>query len=75
MSKYMQYAMVAAQEALEDAGWSPHTEHEEEMTVSSHQITFTAFDSFSSTLRVCALAQELGASKRPTIPLLRTTKV
>lgn len=35
MSKYMQYAMVASQEALEDAGWSPCTEEEEEMTVSS----------------------------------------
>lgn len=37
MSKYMQYAMVASQEALQDAGWSPRTEQEEEMTVSSHQ--------------------------------------
>ena len=36
----MQYAMVASQEALEDAGWSPRTEHEEEMTVSSCQIIY-----------------------------------
>lgn len=37
MSKYMQYAMAASQEALEDAGWSPRSEQEEEMTVSFHQ--------------------------------------
>jgi 3-oxoacyl-(acyl-carrier-protein) synthase len=34
MSKFMQYAMAASKEALEDAGWSPHTEQEKEMSVS-----------------------------------------
>ena len=40
MSKYMQYAMIASQEALKDAGWSPQTAKEEEMTVSSRQTIY-----------------------------------
>lgn len=34
MSKYMQYALVASQEALEDSGWQPVSEPEKELTVS-----------------------------------------
>lgn len=34
MSKYMQFAMAASQEALDDAGWHPTSEHEKEMTAS-----------------------------------------
>ena len=30
---FMQYAMVASQEALEDAGWAPKTDVDQEMTV------------------------------------------
>lgn len=45
MSKYMQFALVASHEALEDAGWKPSSDYEKEMTVSfsffSHQITFS----------------------------------
>ena len=33
MSKFMGYAMAASQEALEDAGWKPQTDQEQEMTV------------------------------------------
>ena len=33
MSKFMGYAMAASQEALDDAGWNPKTEEEQEMTV------------------------------------------
>ena len=33
MSKFMGYAMAASQEALDDAGWKPKTEEEQEMTV------------------------------------------
>lgn len=33
MSKFMGYAMAASQEALDDAGWKPQTEEEQEMTV------------------------------------------
>ena len=33
MSKFMGYAMAASQEALNDAGWMPKTEEEQEMTV------------------------------------------
>ena len=33
MSKFMGYAMAASEEALEDAGWKPKTEEEQEMTV------------------------------------------
>ena len=33
MSKFMGYAMAASHEALEDAGWKPKTEQEQEMTV------------------------------------------
>ncbi|KAL1957180.1 hypothetical protein VTO42DRAFT_6214 [Malbranchea cinnamomea] len=32
MAKFAQYALVAAQEALEDAGWKPNTEEEKEVT-------------------------------------------
>ena len=34
MSTYMQYAMQASSEALEDAGWRPNTDQQREMTVS-----------------------------------------
>ena len=33
-SKFMQYAIYAAGEALRDAGWQPRTEEEHENTVS-----------------------------------------
>lgn len=29
----MQYALAASQEALDDAGWHPESEHDKEMTV------------------------------------------
>ncbi|KAL8731434.1 MAG: hypothetical protein Q9166_003409 [cf. Caloplaca sp. 2 TL-2023] len=32
MSKFMQYAVTASQEALEDAGWHPKTKEQQEMT-------------------------------------------
>lgn len=32
-SKHMQYALAASQEALDDAGWHPESEHDKEMTV------------------------------------------
>ena len=34
MSTFMQYAISASSEALEDAGWRPRTDHQREMTVS-----------------------------------------
>lgn len=34
MSKFMQYAMAASAEALEDSGWLPKSDLEQEMTVS-----------------------------------------
>ncbi len=34
MSTFMQYAMCASSEALEDAGWRPSTDQQREMTVS-----------------------------------------
>ena len=39
MSRYMQYAMVASQEALESAHWHPSTELERESTVRSPGLT------------------------------------
>lgn len=36
MSKFMHYAVAAAQEALDDAGWHPEEENEKEMTVLSN---------------------------------------
>ena len=33
MSRYMQYAMAATQEALDDADWHPQEDNEKEMTV------------------------------------------
>jgi len=35
MSRFMQFAISATQEALDDAGWHPDEEHEQEMTVGS----------------------------------------
>jgi 3-oxoacyl-(acyl-carrier-protein) synthase len=32
MAKFAQYAMVAAEEALKDAGWEPKSEEDREMT-------------------------------------------
>ena len=32
MAKFAQYAMVAAEEALKDAGWDPKSEEDREMT-------------------------------------------
>lgn len=34
MSKFMQYAVVAANEALKDSGWCPQKDFEQERTVS-----------------------------------------
>ena len=34
MSKFMQYAMAASAEALNDSGWLPKTDDQQEMTVS-----------------------------------------
>jgi len=33
MARFAQYAMVAAEEALEDAGWTPQKEEDLEATV------------------------------------------
>lgn len=33
MSKFMQYAIAATQEALDDAQWHPEEERQKEMTV------------------------------------------
>ena len=34
MSTFMQYAMLASSEALEDAAWRPESDQQREMTVS-----------------------------------------
>lgn len=34
MSTFMQYAMAASSEALDDAAWRPRTDQQQEMTVS-----------------------------------------
>lgn len=39
MSKFMQYAVTASQEALDDAGWYPQSEEEREMSVCFPQHT------------------------------------
>ena len=38
MAKFMQYAIVAAQEALDDAGWHPESPRDQDMTVRSSAI-------------------------------------
>jgi len=42
MPKFMQYAVVAVKEALDDAGWHPEDPKDMEMTVSFPQL----FDCF-----------------------------
>lgn len=44
LSTFMQYAMAAAQEALQDSGWKPETSEQQEMTVSG-AITVAAWPS------------------------------
>lgn len=39
MSRFMQFAVTATQEALDDAGWHPHEEHDREMTVGSNTLS------------------------------------
>ena len=36
MSTFMQYAILASAEALEDAAWHPKTDQQREMTVSQY---------------------------------------
>lgn len=36
MAQYAQFAVAASSEALEDAGWHPKTDHDQEMTVTYH---------------------------------------
>ena len=36
MSMFMQYAMLASNEALQDAAWRPKSDQQREMTVSYH---------------------------------------
>ena len=38
MPTWMQYAMAASQEALEDAGWHPKTEEEQRKTVKAYSL-------------------------------------
>lgn len=40
MARFAQYAMVAAEEALEDAGWAPNKEEDLEATVGRHRYTY-----------------------------------
>ena len=37
MTPWMQYAVIAAKMALDDAGWHPEDHHAQEMTVSIFQ--------------------------------------
>ncbi|MCJ1482856.1 Mitochondrial beta-keto-acyl synthase [Schaereria dolodes] len=39
MTKFMQYAVVAAKEALDDAGWCPESLEEQEMTGPNHAVS------------------------------------
>jgi 3-oxoacyl-[acyl-carrier-protein] synthase II len=41
MARFAQYAMVASEEALKDAGWEPKTEEELEATVYSLPVYFS----------------------------------
>ena len=45
MSTFMQYAMAASSEALDDAGWHPNTDQEQEMTVTHTSANVNEHDS------------------------------
>ena len=69
MPRFMQYAMVAAKEALDDAGWRPEDPNDLEMTVSSSS-TFSLPPTIThSSLRVSVSAPESVLSKTSIIPL------
>ena len=51
MSTFMQYAMLASGEALEDAGWRPKTDHQREMTVSHGSLIVRCDDSAQLCIR------------------------
>ena len=44
MSTFMQYAMVASSEALDDAAWRPNTDQQCERTVSQDAFTIEHHD-------------------------------
>ena len=58
MAKFAQYAMVASEEALNDAGWTPTTEDELEATVGRFQ---RSCGLFIDSTRVSTSAQALEA--------------
>ncbi len=50
MSTFMQYAIMASGEALEDAGWRPETNQQREMTVSQDSFNLECDDSAKLTV-------------------------
>jgi 3-oxoacyl-[acyl-carrier-protein] synthase II len=44
MARFAQYAMVASEEALDDAGWAPEKEEDLERTVCKHSHVYTIDD-------------------------------
>ena len=52
MSTFMQYAMLASSEALEDAGWHPKIEQQCEMTVSHDSSNVNSDDPVQRGFRV-----------------------
>lgn len=53
MSTFMQYAMVASMEALEDAEWRPENEQQREMTVSYASSNVNLNDPVQLEIRAC----------------------
>ena len=54
MSTFMQYAIPASHEALQDAGWRPETDQQREMTVS--QILWDVYSDHPAELPIRAYA-------------------
>ena len=71
MSRYMQYAIFAVKEALDDANWHPQGFHGKAATVSS---SFSYNNLAYGSYRAYVLAPELAASKRFITPLLLLPK-
>ena len=73
MAMFAQYAMAASHEALEDAGWYPQNNDEQEMTVRpTNSVVRLCIE---SKLRASVLALELAVLKTCTTHPLPTTKV
>lgn len=72
MARFAQYAMVASEEALDDAGWLPEKDEDLEATV--QRSTLTSATPYSCNARACTWDRALGTSTISMTRLLLSKK-